>query len=191
MVNIPLFTGFYIYIPGGWPWDFLNHQLIYEWMAGFQAFRLVSFSTPMGFLLFATRPRPRTNFTSLPWIRRSPSRPLSWRVSRVPLDLHRTRPRDERDFFFVLKDGNGEIFDELFDRYIGWWKLMVKRPAKTKTHRFVSRMLEYELDGTWHLGSLKKKTPIWKPISRENLEFLGFSSLVWNPPGGEQNQPVE
>ena len=67
---------------------------------------------------------------------------------------------------------------------------MVKKPAKTKSLRFDSRMLEYELDGTWHLGSLKQKTPS-EGISRENLEFLGFSALVWNPPGGEQNQPVE
>lgn len=33
------------------------------------------------------------------------------------------------------------------------------------------------------LGHWNKKH-IWKPISRENLEFLRFSSLVWNPPGG-------
>ena len=58
--------------------------------------------------------RPRKNFTSLPWIRLSPSRPLSWKVSRVPLDLHRTRPRDE-GIFFALKDGMDEIFDEIFD----------------------------------------------------------------------------
>lgn len=95
-----------------------------------------------------------------------------------------------REIFFVLKDGNGEIFDEIFDKYIGWWKWMVKKPAKTKSHRFDSRMLEYELDGTWHLGSLKKKH-IWKPISRENLEFLGFSSLVWNPPRGSTKPTVE
>ena len=50
-----------------------------------------------------------------------------------------------------------EIFDEIFDEIYRLMEINGEETAKTKTIVSYSRMLEYELDGTWHLGSLKKK----------------------------------